>query len=67
MEAISNKHCMENSSGEWTVHMSQYEMKLFSKQLVAFTKQIMCDVVSPAETAEGHKNTSDSRVSVYPY
>lgn len=49
------------------MHISEYEMKLFSKQLVAFTKQIMSDVVSPAETAEGHKNTSDSRVSVYPY
>lgn len=49
------------------MHISEYEMKLFSKQLVAFTKQIMSDVVSPAETAEGHKSTSDSRVSVYPY
>lgn len=49
------------------MHISEYEMKLLSKQLVVFIKQIMCDVVSPAETAEGHKNTSDSRVSVYPY
>lgn len=46
MEAISNKHFMENSSGGQTVHISEYEMKLFSKQLVAFTKQIMCDVVT---------------------
>lgn len=29
---------MENSSGGQTVHISEYEMKLFSKQLVAFTK-----------------------------
>lgn len=67
MEAISNKHCMEKRI---TVHISEYEMKLFSKQLkqlVDFTKQIMCNAVSPAETAEGRKNTSDSRVSVYPY